>query len=171
MDAWKSGFETKRDVFEWVAQSHFFDPDNFQPEGEGFRKVKPHRKIYHEFVDWVVERKVETSKESTGMRVLRDLRVRDDALVYFNQKQAFDEISREREQRIRFNEVFRSSKISEWTGLDDRRRSVKVMDAVKEHSGGKEGVWQLFQVEGEEGLKRTVLKANDDLEKECSDVD
>lgn len=164
MAAWKAGFKTKRDVFEWAGTCRFFDPTKFRSRGDGIRKVKPERKMYAEFVEWAMRKAVapssggEAVQESKEMRQERELRLRDEVLIHFKQKEAFDALERERFLRMRVKEVFSGSKVGYWTDLGKHWKGVKiVMDAVRDRVGGEDGVLRILEAEGEEGVKKIVL--------------
>jgi hypothetical protein len=168
MTTWKAGFASKREVFEWVGTSRFFDPTKFQSHGEGIRKVKPERKMYYEFVEWAMKRMAaasgEKAQETAEMRQERKLKLRDEVLVHFQQKEAFDASTRERLLRIRVKEVFRGSKVRDWTELGEHWMGVKiVMDAVRERVGGEAGVMKILEAEGEEGIKNIVLDVKQEV--------
>lgn len=170
METWKAGFKTRREVFEWAGSSRFFNPTRFRPHGEGIRKVKAERKMYAEFVEWAMEKAVaaassgDTVPESTEMRQERELKLRNEALVYFKRKEVFDATVRERFLRARVKEVFRGSTVRDWTDLGEHWKGVKiVMDGVRERVGGEEGVMRILEAEGEEGVKKLVLGVKEQL--------
>ena len=168
----KAGFKTKREVFAWAGSSRFFDPTKFRSHGDGIRKVKAERKMYAEFVEWAKERVaatassgVEAIRESDEMKHERELKFRDATLIHFKQKEAFDAATRERFLRMRIKEVFRGSKVREWTNLGDHWKGVKiVMDAVRDRVGGEEGIMRILETEGEEGVKKIVVDIKEELE-------
>jgi len=169
MEIWKAGFNTKREAFEWAGTCRFFDPRRFRSSGEGIRKVKQDRKMYAEFVEWAMERAASAGEaaEELEMRQEREVKFKDEAVIYFKRKEALDAQTRQRELRIRVKDVFSGSKVREWTGLGNHWKGVKVvMDAVRERVGGSEGVLRIFEAEGEEGLKRVVLAVQKELEVE-----
>lgn len=51
-----------------------------------------------------------------------------------------------------------------WTGLGEYWKGVKmVMDRVRKQLDGDEGVLRVFDEEGEEGVKRVVMRAMEEL--------
>ena len=165
MDPWIAGFRSKREVFEWVGTSRFFDPRRFRSTGEGFRKVKPERKMYHEFVEWAMEKALAATGRGEEPSVQRSKAVtREDALEYFGKKKAFEALVRERTRRLELKEVFSGHKVRDWTDLGNHWKGVKlVMDGVRERHGGDEGVWKIYDREGEEGVKKVVVQVKEDL--------
>jgi len=162
MAPWRAGFKTRREVFEWARTCRFFDPSKFRSQGEGIRKVKAERKMYAEFVEWVMERAAsatpgeEVVQESKEMRQNRESKLRDEALVHFKQKETFDALAREHFLGRRVKEVFRGSRVRDWTGLGGHWKGVKVvMDAVRKRVGGEEGVLRILEAEGEDGVNRS----------------
>jgi len=170
MATWKVGFKTRREVFEWAGTCRFFDPKKFRSQGEGIRKVKQERKMYAEFVEWAMQRAAEAAsgeeaaQESKEMRQERELKLRNEALVHFKQKEAFDALTRERLLRTRVKEVFRGATVRDWTNLGEHWKGVKiVMDAVRERVGEEEGILRILGAEGEEGVKQIVLNVKEEV--------
>lgn len=165
MDPWIVGFKSKREVFEWVGTSRFFDPRRFRSTGEGFRKVKPERKMYHEFVEWAMEKVLaatERGEELPGQRA--KVLTRDEILEYFGKKKAFETLVQERTRRLELKEVFSGHKVRDWADLGNHWKGVKlIMDAVRERYGGDEGIWELYDREGEEGVKKVVVQVKEDM--------
>ncbi|KAG6845604.1 hypothetical protein H0H87_006657 [Tephrocybe sp. NHM501043] len=161
MDAWKAGFRTKREVFEWAGSTRFFNLAMFRSHGEGFTKVKAERKMYAEFVQWVEEQTLAIPSPAEGKNKREENRqvFRDAALVYFNKKGLYEALTREREDRAALKQVFSGSQVRDWAELGNYWKGVKlIMDAVRERLGGDEGVLRLYEDEGEEGVKRVVLE-------------
>lgn len=171
MATWKAGFKTKREVFEWAGSSRFFNPNKFRSHGDGIRKVKPERKMYAEFVEWAKERAASTAfsgieavQESDENKEERELKFRDATLIHFKQKEAFDTVTRERFFRARVKEVFRGSKVRDWTNLGDHWKDVKIlMDTVRDRVGGEEGIMKILETEGEDGVKKIVLDVKEEV--------
>ncbi|KAF8073591.1 hypothetical protein FPV67DRAFT_1376021, partial [Lyophyllum atratum] len=170
MDAWKAGFRTKRDVFEWAGSSRFFHPDNFRTHGDGIRKVKAARTMYGEFVEWASDRAAlgpptETVTDSKLTKEEEWLTFRDQTLAYFDKKEEFEALTHERTHRARSKEVFNGTKVRDWADLGEHWMAVKlIMDTVREKYGGEAGVLKLYDEEGEQGVKRIVLEAKEQLE-------
>ncbi|KAG5645465.1 hypothetical protein DXG03_006010 [Asterophora parasitica] len=168
MDAWKTGFRTKHEAFEWVASTPYFDLRKFRTRGEGFSKVKPERKMYAEFVEWAFAKQAAVeqgeSDRGAGAEEKQKLACQENSLVYFNKKQEFDALVRVREQRARLKEIFSGSRVRDLAELGEYWKGVKlVMDAVRAKFGGDEGILKLDEKEGEEGVKRAVLEAKEQL--------
>lgn len=161
MDLWKAEFKTRQEVFEWVGTSRFFKPGTFRSNGEGFRKVKPERKMYAEFIEWATRQAAATGNEKPKKSV--DV-YREEALIYFKKKEVFDALVRERVQRLELKQVFAGHKVRDWANLGEYWKGVKlVMDAVRERCGGDEGVWKIYEKDGEEGVKKIVLQVKDQV--------
>ncbi|KAG6899221.1 hypothetical protein C0993_012135 [Termitomyces sp. T159_Od127] len=164
MSAWKAGFRTNHDAFDWVCSSRFFDPRSFRTHGEGITKVGPQRTMYAEFVQWVTEKSANTLHETENeVDVMtseeRQTVLREHALVYFNKKQEFDMMVRKRNERARLKEVFNGVTVRQWTNLGEDWKMLKlVMDTVREELGGDEGILKLNDELGESGLRRFVLE-------------
>jgi len=170
MDPWTAGFKSKREVFEWVGTSGFFDPRRFRSTGEGFRKVKSERKMYHEFVEWAMEKVLAATERGEelpgqGSKVV----MKDEALEYFGKKNAFEALVRERTRRLGLKEVFCGHKVRDWADLGNHWKGVKlIMDGVRERYGGDEGVWKIYDKEGEEGVKKVVMQVKEELSVEIN---
>jgi hypothetical protein len=168
LEIWERGFKTKLQVFEWATTSRFFNPACFRTKGDGIRKVKEDRKMYAEFVNWVSAAQQDQETHDAVQETSTPTKAKDDmineALVYFDKKEEFEELARSRLQRARFKDVFNGHKVNEWAGLESRWREVKlVMDDVRGKVGGDEGIGKLLQEKGEEELKRIVLESKDEL--------
>lgn len=167
MNIWAVGFRTKREIFEWVGTSRFFNPNTFKSEGEGSKRVKPERKMYAEFVQWIMEGRADAAGDAGALNIKRSewrLAARDEALVFFHQKETFDAMARERDQRSLLKQVFSGSKVRDLAGLGEYWKGVKmIMDEIRHRVGGDEGVLKVYEQEGEEGVKRLVLLAKEDL--------
>ncbi|KAJ7650406.1 hypothetical protein FB45DRAFT_986465 [Roridomyces roridus] len=165
MERWKAGFETKAEIFQWVATSSLFDPMRFRSEGQGITKVNPERKMYAEFVQWVNEQK---EHHDTSCRVLdKDEQVQH-ALKYFGRKEEFDRLAKEDADRVRLKAAFNGTKVREWTGLTGPQwmELKSIMDRVRQIVGGEPGILDLLEESGEDGLKALVLRTKEELELE-----
>ncbi|KAG6865195.1 hypothetical protein C0991_004566 [Blastosporella zonata] len=165
MDAWKAGFRTNREAFEWIGTSRFFNPIGFRTQRQRITKVLAHRAMYAEFAQWVTEKaSVAASSglehDSDDMTTeQRQLAFREHALDYFNKKHEFDALVCRRGQRARLKEVFNSANVRDWANLGNDWQSLKlIMEAVREKLGGEEGVLKLYDESGESGVKQLVLE-------------
>jgi hypothetical protein len=166
MERWKAGFATKRQVFEWVGESPFFDPTRFRSEGQGFKKVKPERKMYAQFVEWAQGQKERVRDSDPTARGGMDKQERiQHALVYFHKKAEFDALARETADKALVKEGFNGVKVRLWTGLAVHQwKELKlIMDQVRGWVGGEQGIVKTLGEEGEEGLEKLVLRAKNEL--------
>lgn len=163
MEAWANGFATKQEVFEWAGSSRLFNPKRFKSEGTGAKKVKPDRKMYAEFVAWAKQQAaVTTGAGAPAEDATRS--VQQEALVHFNKEEEFYASSRAVDTRVRLKGAFNGHDVRMWTGLGEYWKGVKmVMDRVRERLGGDEGVLRVLDEEGEEGVKRAVMQAKEEL--------
>ena len=107
---------------------------------------------------------IEAVQESDENKEERELKFRDATLIHFKQKEAFDTVTRERFFRARVKEVFRGSKVRDWTNLGDHWKGVKiVMDTVRDRVGGEEGIMKILETEGEDGVKKIVLDVKEEV--------
>ncbi|KAF7327843.1 hypothetical protein MKEN_00364100 [Mycena kentingensis (nom. inval.)] len=161
MERWRAGFATKREVFEWVATSTFFDPTTFRAESHGIKKVKPGRKMYAEFAVWAVAQRDDMSMGAARARTLmsREAR-REHALRRFGKWDEYERIRREDAHRELIKTSWNGTKVREWTGIpvhcwQDVKR---LMTEVRAELGGDEGIVLLLEAEGEDALKAAVLR-------------
>jgi len=163
LSVYDAGFETKQAIFDWVATSRLFDAKHFRSQGSGFRKVKPERKMYAEFVEWV-ERQKNVSESTSHKFVLEEMQanVRMEALVFFKKKEAFDALVLER-SRIRLK-IFSGSAVHDWADMKGYWKGVKlIMDEVRVRLGGEKGILIFLNENSEQDLKDIVLRVKDDL--------
>ncbi|KAJ6607397.1 hypothetical protein B0H10DRAFT_2072158 [Mycena sp. CBHHK59/15] len=165
MARWKSGFQTKQEVFEWVGESPLFDPARFRSEGQGIKKVKPERKMYAQFVEWAQQPKEHRGESATSQRVLDSEDWVQHALEYFGKKDEYDGLAREDADKARLKEHFNGSKVRSWTGLPvEHWKGLKlIMDQVREWVGGEAGILKILDEQGELGMKELVLRAKEEL--------
>ncbi|KAG6825010.1 hypothetical protein H0H92_005101 [Tricholoma furcatifolium] len=159
MDTWKAGFHTKREVFEWAASTKFFNPAVFKT-GESFTKVSKmaDRKMYGEFLQWVEGRTLECSQARRKHSEDERQASQNLALVYFKKNDEFDTMNHEREQKIALKKVFSGSRVRDWAELNENWKAVKmIMDAMRVRYNGEGGILELYDAEGEEGVKRAVM--------------
>lgn len=168
MDAWRTGFRRKRDIFEWAGSSHFFNPRKFRTHGVGISKVKEERKMYMEFVQWASEKAAAffpvEEDESKVTKEEHWVAFRDRTLAHFNKKEKFDAINDERVRRVHLKQVFSGSRVRDWAELGEHWKGVKmIMDVVREKYGGDGGILELYNGGGEQAVKSVVLEAKEQL--------
>ncbi|KAE9400430.1 hypothetical protein BT96DRAFT_1097497 [Gymnopus androsaceus JB14] len=157
-----AGFNTRKEIFDWVAESRFFDPKYFKSSGAGIKKVKPERTMYREFVLFANEQAARPGVTTMDMEeVLRRREdVRNEALVEFGWRDEVDGHVRLYEARKRLKCVFNGTTVKDWTGLGNNWRGVKiVMDVVRKKHEDEEGILQVLMSEGEVGVKQCVMNA------------
>ena len=162
---YNAGFKTKQAIFEWVTTSRIFDLEHFQSEGVGFRKVKPERKMYAEFVEFV-EKQRNTPGDQSHNLVLEEIRAKrqSEALVFFKKREAYDALVLERSNGIRRKGIFSGSTVRDWADMGGYWKGVKlIMDEVRVRLGGEERVLIFLNKNGEQALKDIVLQVKDDL--------
>ncbi|KAJ7352606.1 hypothetical protein DFH08DRAFT_740684 [Mycena albidolilacea] len=165
MARWNAGFQTKKEVFEWVGASPLFDLARFRTEGQGIKKVKPERKMYAQFVEWVNEQQQGIADSASTPRGLEKEEQVQHALEYFGKKEQWDTLEREEADKARVKQGFSGSKVKEWTGLPGERwQDLKnIMDQVRAWVGGEPGILKILNEAGEEGIKQRVLQAKEKL--------
>jgi hypothetical protein len=157
------GFKTNQQVYEWAASSKYFDPRDFRTQGPGITKVKVERTMYAEFVKWV-ETRPRTTSLNLPSREERQRQIREEALIFFNKKEEFESLARDRQNRSRLKEVFSGSRIRDWAELGEYWKGVKlIMDEVRARMGGEEAILEFLNKNSEDDLKKIVLQVKDDL--------
>jgi len=166
METYHTGFQTRREVFQWAASCKYFDHSRFQTRGEGFKKVKQDRRMYAEFVDWVEESRPHLAESGGLPRSERYAKAREDALLFFDKREAFDDIVRARINKQRFKSFFNGSLVRHWAELSDGDwLAVKlIVDEVRRRLGGDVGIMGLLDdSHGQEELEDLVHQIKDDL--------
>lgn len=110
MDTWKAGFSRKIEVFEWIATSKFFDPEALR-SGNKSKKVKEDRKMYHEFVNWSINK---LGTEAIAMvPSIQELehKAREEALDYFGERETLHALARKRKRELEIKDVFNGNKM------------------------------------------------------------
>jgi hypothetical protein len=161
MEQWEVGFQTKQQLFEWVGTSSLFDPVRFRAEGQGIKKVKPERVMYAQFVQWVVDKKKHLGDLET-VSLDKESQIQH-ALKYFGKKEEFDALAREDAEKAQLKESFNGAKVRSWTGLavDEWKDLKATMDQVRSWAGGEQGILKILDEQGEDGIKKLVLRARD----------
>ncbi|KAF8798935.1 hypothetical protein BYT27DRAFT_7202663 [Phlegmacium glaucopus] len=165
LSTYDTGFKTKLAIFEWVATSRLFDAKRFRSEGSGFTKVKPERKMYAEFVEWVGKQRNMSECGQSQRLVLGETQatVQVEALVFFKKKEAYDALVLERSNRIRLKEIFSGSIVRDWADMGGYWKGVKlIMDEVRVRLGGEEGILTFLNKNGEQGLKDFVIQVKEE---------
>ena len=109
-----AGFKTNQEIFEWVTTSRLFDAESFRSD---VKKVKPGRKLYGDFVEWVEKRRNTLKSElecGESQEPVMEERRRDvqlEALIFFKRKEAFDVLEEERSNKIRLKKQLSGSTV------------------------------------------------------------
>jgi len=119
--------------------------------------------MYAEFVRWVETRPPTTSLYLRS-REEKQRQIREEALIFFNKKEEFEGLARDRQNRSRLKEVFSGSRVRDWAELGEYWKGVKlIMDEVRTRMGGEEAILEFLNKNSEEDLKNIVLQVKDDL--------
>ena len=170
METYHKGFQTRRDVFQWATSCKYFNHSQFQTRGEGIKKVKQDRRMYAEFIEWVEESRPQLAESCLILnphrpRGERVAKAREDALLFFDKRDAFDTIVRDRTNKQRLKEFFNGRLVREWAELNDNDwASVKMIIAeVRRRLGGDYGIMDVLDGDGEDRLEDLVHQIKDDL--------
>ncbi|KAJ8509247.1 hypothetical protein ONZ45_g8561 [Pleurotus djamor] len=171
----RSPFSTRRELFEWLASSRFFDPNKFRSSGSGISKVKIDRKLYHNFVLWAETQRTTLSaqgdiKLKSGdaidiCRLNHDGGIHDEALDFFKKRDVFEAAAKARLLRTTLRSVWRGHQVRDWAELGEHWSGVsRIMNGVREELGGDEKIAQILLTDGgQELLKTKVLETRDRL--------
>jgi hypothetical protein len=119
--------------------------------------------MYAEFVKWV-ETRARTTSSDLPSREERQRQIREEALIFFNKKEEFESLARDRLNRLRLKEVFSGSRVRDWAELGEYWKGVKlIMDEVRTRMGGEEAILEFLNKNSEDDLKKIVLQVKDDL--------
>jgi len=119
--------------------------------------------MYADFVKWLETRAPTTSLDFRS-REERHRQIQEEALIFFNKKEEFESLARDRQNRSRLKEVFSGSRIRDWAELGEYWKGVKlIMDEVRTRMGGEGAILEFLNKNSEEDLKKIVLQVKDDL--------
>lgn len=189
MDRWEQGFETKQEIFEWVAANRFFDRETFETRPSGSTKVKGERSMYHEFINWVVQQRQEEdelaakrgtqlsqgrrpgAEPRTGSEKVqesnfteRQHQIRNEALIHFGKKDEVDALAKAKKMKQHLQAGFNSQIIETWVKTGHRWADVKkIKEVVMERCGGEAGVLKLLDEGDTAQLKEMVHKVKAEL--------
>jgi hypothetical protein len=123
--------------------------------------------MYAEFIEWVEKSRPQLAESENPSlpRGERCAKAREDALIFFEKREAFDAIIKARTRRQSFKACFNGTLVRDWAELRDGDwEAVKlIMDEVKEKLGGDEGIMDLLDRHGQEALEDIVLQIKDDF--------
>jgi len=120
--------------------------------------------MYAEFVKWVEATRTPTNSLDLPSREERQKQIQQEALVFFNKKEEFETLARDRQNRLRLKEIFSGSRVRDWAELGEHWRGVKlIMDEVRVQMGGEEAILEFLDKNSEGDLKQVVLQVKDKL--------
>ncbi|KAI0312063.1 hypothetical protein OF83DRAFT_1147955 [Amylostereum chailletii] len=156
VERWEDGFDTRREIFAWVATSRFYNPYRIMTPQNGTKS----REMYQEFFAWNEERKSQAIHPTEGRDALVR-RVQEEALVFFGRKE-FDSLVKSNRRRIRLRTIWNGTKVGEWTEWSGWGRGVgRVMKHLRQ-TVGEDRIADMT----EEEVKELVLEAKKVVEKE-----
>lgn len=104
-EKWKIGFDTKIEIFEWIASSKYFIKGIFNVENRTDRIRMEKRKMYIEFYKWLWG-DVENSNEPKPIFI----KIQAHAIEYFNKRKELESIVNEikinEERKLKYNGKF-----------------------------------------------------------------
>lgn len=131
---WDEGFETQRDVFEWVAMSPLFDAQRIVPSDRTHdrgRKARGARSMFQNFLDFAQERAVAASLDGNAAPSAKPRVTQDDALRFFGKEAERAALLRASAIKEHARAKFSGSFMEKCTGMQGL--SVKwLMDAIRE---------------------------------------
>lgn len=156
MERWQKGFATQSEAFDWVLTSPYVHAVELGRARKGPKFAD--RLMYQAFFPYARDKIVqgELKPHKSGLSLVK-ADVLDAALEFFNKKNDFEEETRRRAHDYALTQVFTSTKVRQWTGLDQGAhwRTIKeLMRCAREELGGEEGMLTLE----EEAIRTTVLR-------------
>ncbi|EJD50798.1 hypothetical protein AURDEDRAFT_143221 [Auricularia subglabra TFB-10046 SS5] len=127
MTQWQRGFETQRDVFEWVRSSRLFHPACLKESARREHRRRD-RAMYHNFLDYV--RELEVSGVYADVPQLSSEQVIAEAKREFGKEDEYNALVLSNRQRAHYKAVFNGHLVMEWTGLYGKAVR-EVMDVVR----------------------------------------
>lgn len=178
-DSSNSNFQSNEEIFEWVAESRFYDARNFRARDvPGMTKVKAERTMYASFIQWSEERPERDLKSTTNIgsseapreevlaknTMMRLLNAgKEEALVRFGKKDELDAFMHDFNLRTWFKQAFTGTKVGVWTDMERCWKEVKVVMDLVRTENDTENLRRVFDREGEEGLRRICLNAKEKI--------
>ncbi|KAJ2922244.1 hypothetical protein H1R20_g14856, partial [Candolleomyces eurysporus] len=172
-ETFNSGFQTKTEVFQWVASMKHFNPRFFRSTGPGMKKVKPERKMYAEFISWIEQeylknpsgddRSQKSMKDHTDIDMIAQM-VKLEALEYFEKASEFQALIEADYTRQRLRSSFSGHQVRDWADMGNYWPGVKkIMDTMRAQMGGDEGVLRFLEDKGEEELCAAAIRVRNEL--------
>ncbi|KDQ62439.1 hypothetical protein JAAARDRAFT_30349 [Jaapia argillacea MUCL 33604] len=164
LDTWKQGFSSQKEIFQWVETSRFFEPrrlvkaSTFETPNAKERSLED-RGMYQSFLVHV--REIASQQDvDTWPRLKTKAEIRDEALTYFDKKEAYERLVHDNWVKARVRATWNGNKVIEWTGLWGLRVR-ELMQEVERRVGGKEGIAGMEDGE----IKKTALEAHETLKR------
>jgi len=114
---WKTGFDTRRAVFEWVASSRLYDPRRVKdPSNSAREKTLRDREMYQAYLEYSRDLLHSGSQHSRQTSSHPSEVVRE-AIRFFNKEVEYDTIVSTNRKRIALKKAFCGRLVMEWTGV------------------------------------------------------
>ncbi len=157
---YRRGFDARVDIFRFVADSSYFDPESFPLEyrSHAARVRDQKRKTYQDFLAWIQTNQVPKKCDVTDINFLALAKNR---FPDFRERlrQAMVSVERKRAAKQRFN----GHLVRQWTGLDGASLG-ELMARLTQSKGGKEGVVEYVLSVPESEVRTWVYGETDRLQ-------
>jgi len=158
-DRYLQGFDNEQEIFDYIIQSRFFDPEAFKFENLNHinRKRNRRRKGYGEFVKFVEEANIKsnyTFDETDKTKHIQEIE------EYFDVK-ITDEINRLQQAEKLRQEIagkFDGRKVMEWGEIDPGPEVAKHIEGFKNHISEEKNYNQYMIEKSQEEIKSEFLK-------------
>ncbi len=157
---YRRGFDTLVDIFQFVADSNYFDPEVFplQHRSHAARVRDRKRKTYREFLAWIQDRRAAKKGESADIDFLS---LAENLFPSF--KRRLQQEERNLEKRRAAKRRFNGHRVRQWTGLNGELLG-ELMRRLTQSKGGKEGVTEYVLSAAESEVRIWVSREADCLQ-------
>ncbi len=156
---YRRGFDTLVDIFRFVADSSYFDPEVFplQHRSHAARVSDRKRKTYWEFLAWIQDHQAPKKGETADIDFLS---LAENMFPRF--KRRLQREKRDLEKMRAAKRRFNGNKVRQWTGLDGELLG-ELMRRLTQSKGGKEGVTEYVLSAAESEVRLWVSREADHL--------
>ncbi|KAI0345749.1 hypothetical protein BDW22DRAFT_1353334 [Trametopsis cervina] len=116
IERWDEGFSTRRDVFDWVASSPFFDIWNMTQTVYRPSSKSSERPMHREFLQYAYHRRRETQGSLDAQPHVRSDGITS-ALTYFGKSELYEAILYVSRVKLHVKTIFTGHLVESWAGL------------------------------------------------------
>ncbi len=157
---YRRGFDTLVDIFQFVADSSYFDPEVFplQHRSHAARVRDRKRKTYREFLAWIQDHQAPKKGETADIDFLS---LAENLFPSFKRRLQREKIDLEKRRTAKHR--FNGHRVRQWTGLDGEFLG-ELMRRLTQSKGGKEGVTEYVLSVPESEVRIWVSREADHLQ-------